>query len=368
MNGNVRIWMGAVLALAACAAWGGEDAQAPQQADLVKLLNDPPGTGLLVLFVAPDGQAAEHRMAVGDVLTHYAGKAVGALEDLQALAAEQRGEVEVGYLREGQARTVKVKAGKLGVNLVPVKKGQATELRPPATEVTFDFSKLEGAPRDSWYDFQIGGKKVGFEHNRLTTAGGRLMLRSTVAFDGGEQWGVNHFEVLAVATARPRPQILETHFTFVPTKVSTAGQRIGEPGQEPFKWHASFKGEKGPTSLTSEAPANTMADYLITPLASFMPREKGACWHYTVLSEAEGAALLPAGLFAAELEDVKVGVETRSCMRYEVHSMGRVTRSIWVDEKGQIVKNDYLGAQSVLVSKEAALQGLPESLKGLKGE
>ena len=63
----------------------------------------------------------------------------------------------------------------------------------------FDIARITQTPKqfEQWYRFVIDGKHVGYEHIRLEHDAEKKLIRSIseVAFDGGEQWGLNHFIV-----------------------------------------------------------------------------------------------------------------------------------------------------------------------------
>ncbi len=78
----------------------------------------PPGQGLYISRVVPNGNADLNGLRAGDVLTEYAGKAIMTYGDLKIIAADGGPKkVPVGYWRDGELRSVELAAGPLGVAL-----------------------------------------------------------------------------------------------------------------------------------------------------------------------------------------------------------------------------------------------------------
>ncbi|MBE7464781.1 MAG: PDZ domain-containing protein [Planctomycetes bacterium] len=364
---NVKALSFACWAVLACASSLRAEDAVLQLPDVLKLLEAPPATGLMVLFVEPGSQAEEVGIRRGDILLEYAGAPVASLDDLRRQAGGLAEASTAKIISKGQERSVEVRPGKLGLNVIPIKKGQPTALRPPATDVKFDFSALEKAPLDLWYNFYIDGRKCGVERHRLSVKDGELLLYSRVAFDGGPQWGVNDFKVEVAATAEPRPRLKRTRFEFVPAAAVTEGRR-GEAKETPgLPWQLRKTGGGKPDRESETLlPDDAMADYLLAQLAPFMPIEKGACWHASAVIEASGEVIGPAGLLCAGTDTLEVDGEASACARFETHAMGRITRACWVDAKSRLVRSDYNGAVSMLTTRERALATLPESLKAFE--
>ncbi len=364
--------VGKALGMVICAllAWAGElraEDSAPRLPDILKILEAPPATGLAVLFVEPGSQAEEVGIQRGDILLEYAGAPVASLDDLRRQAGGLAAASTAKIVSKGQERSVEVRPGKLGLNVIAVKKGQPTELRPPATNVKFDFAALEKAPLDLWYNFYIDGRKCGVERHRLSVKDGELLLYSRVAFDGGPLWGVNDFKVEVVASAESRPLLKRTRFEFVPAGAVTEGRRGETKDAQGLPWQIRKTGGGKPDRVSETVlPVDAMADYLLAQLAAFMPIEKGACWHASATIEASGEVIGPAGLLCAGTDTLEVDGEASACARFEMHAMGRITRASWVDAKSRLVRSDYNGAVSMLTTRERALAALPESLKAFE--
>ena len=211
MPPTLIVFVGILLLCLVLPALGGDEASGDP---VEQALASPQATGLLVTRVVDGTQAAEAGLLAGDVLTTYGGQTVGSIDALkaamQAVAAET---VDVLVVRrDGSEKTFSLKPGPMGVQLAPVEKGKGVEPLPPATKVAFDFSSLAQAPHDDWYAFTMNGERIGFEHGVSRLEDGKLVMRREVAFDGGEQWGVNHFDVTVVVTATAPPKLVSLRF------------------------------------------------------------------------------------------------------------------------------------------------------------
>jgi hypothetical protein len=255
--------------------------------------------------------------------------------------------------------------------MVPVVEGTPLQLRPPATGVEFDFSRLVGRPLDDWFAFHIGGTHVGFEHTVLGLEDGRLKLTREVAFDGGKEWGIQHFLVTITAEAGPQPRVLSGRFELPASGHLCEGRLVtdeaGTRWDSVLTWPEDEDGktvEKRETKRIDSPPKDLMPSYLIGELCAFMPRDIGASLHYTMLTDGTGELENPGSLYAAREEEVEVGGKAIRAMRFECRSMGGTGNVTWVDEAGRIAKHLYgEGVEAFLTTKRRALADLNPDIK-----
>ena len=242
---------------------------------------------------------------------------------------------------------------------------QSREPLPAATDVKFDFSSLAEAPHDDWYAFTLGGKKVGFEHGVNRLEDGKLVMRREVAFDGGEQWGVNHFDVTVVLTAEASPKLVSLRFENpIHGYVGEGAPAKDDAGQPVLRYTHNGSGEQETAdhAMPSDLPA--IPSYVVESLACFMPREKGACYHYRPITDGSGEIGRPAALLVMGSEDVEIGGETIATQKVQVHTFGGgPSTAFWVDAAGRVVKADYMGAVTTRAKKEDCLKDLHHGIQ-----
>ena len=354
-----------VLVLPASTVSAEEDAPA----DLVeKALVSPQATGLLVTDVVPETQAAQLGILPGDVIVVYDGHPTPSIAALRAaMQSVSTEKIEMLVIRlDGSEQTFALEPGTIGVQLTPVVKGKGLEPLPQATDVKFDFSSLTEAPHDDWYDFTLGGKHAGFEHGMAKLEDGKLVMRREVAFDGGEQWGVNHFDVTVVLTAEATPQVVSFSFYNPITGYSGEGTRLTDgDGKTVLRFkHTGDAG--GPTTVDHALPTDLPAlpSYVVETLACFMPREQGACFHYRSITDATGEIGRPEALAVMGEEVLTLGDAEVKTVKIQVHrARGGPSNAFWVNAAGRVVKADYGGPVTTVASKEDCLKDLHHGLQ-----
>ena len=368
MRGIVIAALGMLVALAP--AYAEEDVVESNLERLEKAMASPAATGLLVTSVGPGSQAAEKGIAVGDIVTSYDGAPTPTLEALGAAKgkAESAGKATMPVTlvaADGAPRTIELGSGPIGIGASAVEKGKAAGALPPATPFAFDFEGVKAQAHDDWYTFHFGdGPKVGFEHGMLEAKGDRLVMRREVAFDGGEQWGVNHFDVTIEMTLTSPPRPHRIRFANPATGYWAEGKRL-EDGQWHFEWTKEGEDE-GTETKTVGLPEGlpVIPTYLVETLAAFLPRKAGTCWHYRPMVDSNGEAMLPACLIVVGKETVKLAQGEVDAWKVEQRQLGgQVGGTYWISDAGRIVKSFYGMPVALLDTKEAALKDLHAAIK-----
>lgn len=355
----------------AVAQLGARAGEEPAAVPLEATLEDPPATGLAVLQVVEGSEAARVGVRLGDVIVAYDGLATTTEDALarakEAASAKER--VTVVLVRADGARAeAEVASGPLGVRVAPVAKGEGVGPLPAATAVVLDWTALEKAPQDDWYTFHLGpGPKKGFEHARVSLEGGRITMRREVAFDGGEQWGLNHFDVTVVVTAEDPPRLVSVRFENPVTAYVGVGEVAArEDGARElrFRWRQGADDDAGERRTVLPPDLPVVAGYFVETLATFMPREQGVCLHLRPVVDGWGTLEVRTALVCAAKETVDLAGEETPAWRFEQRSLaGNVVGTYWVGETGRVVASDYGGAQARRATKEEALADLPEGIR-----
>jgi hypothetical protein len=358
MSRAIAFMLMATVALSALAGEGEDPVKRLEAA-----FRNPPATGILITFVGAGTQAEARGVAVGDVFLSYNGVAT---PDIPALGAAKQAvgeltEIKAVFLGPEGEKTVILAPGPIGVNGAPVVKGEPAGTLPEETGVRLDFSVLEGGEREAWYAFSLDGEtKVGFEHVSVKVTGGKLFLRREVAFDGGEQWGVNHFDVTVVAELGPELTAVATRFENPISGWIGTGRRVtGEDGSAAWvkKWPEEDE-------VRSPLPGPVVPEYLVETLAELMPLQAGACFHFRPITEGMGSIGLPAALVVKGEEEIEFGAGTVKVWRIEQQRLGgTVNGTYFVSEDGRTLRTDYGGAMGTLTTKEAALADLHEDIQ-----
>lgn len=327
----------------------------------------PQATGLLVTQVVGGTQAEKAGFLAGDVLTRYGAVAVTSIDALrEAMQAVESETVDVVVVRrDGSEKTFALEPGPMGLQLAPVEKGKGVDPLPPATDVAFDFASLAAAPHDDWYAFTMNGERVGFEHAICTLEDGRLVMRREVAFDGGEQWGVNHFDVTVVLMAEPVPELVSLRFENpIHGYVGQGLPTKDDAGKAVIRYTQSVGDEEEVAEHAVPADLPAIPSYVVETLACFMPREQGACFHYRAVEDGSGAVGRPAALLVEGEEEIEVGGTKTKTWRLRVHTFGGgASTAFWVNAARRVVKADYMGAVTVAAKKEDCLKDLHHGLR-----
>ena len=334
-----------------------------EAADVETLLDNPPATGLLVSSVVDETAAKLAGVKPGDVIVSYGGTAVTSIEGLGKAKEAHAGKeaVEMRAVRGDKVIVFSIAPGQIGINLIPVTKGVAAAPLPKATPFEWDFSSLAKSPRDDWYEFHLpGAGKVGFEHATLRLEGDHLVLRREVAFNGGERWGLNHFDVTVKLALAPTLHAVSTRFENPVTK--WVGEGVLDPSKK--EWVFAWGGEGHERGdRTMPIVPEYLPDYMVESLAVFMPQTVGASFHFRSLSTGWPGPALTSALLAAAAEEITVGDVKVKTIRFDVTARGGpVSTKHWVDAEGRVVKSDYGSASAIRCTKERALSGLHEKL------
>ncbi len=324
--------------------------------------------GLLLTFVAEDGQAAKLGVVIGDVLLSYAGQPVPSLEALRAMVDANTQDAEVDpaktiaavFLHAGELVPLQVAPGKLGVAGDPVTAGVEIRFVPPARPLRFALEPLRAQSIDTWGVFTIDGAHEGYEHTALRLEGDVLHAFSEVAF-AHEKWGAQHFiqhDRVAIGGERP-----------VPLGLRHASADGGWSWEAEFVAPATWRSRETADGVTTphEVAIGALAlqDYVAAALPLIAVAEPEACLHYRMLiasdpgESRELKALVCRGEAETTLRD---GTSVRAT-RWDTVGLGKVVRTLWVRD-GRAIRHDY-GAGTIGwpgTTKEEALAGVAPEL------
>ncbi len=357
---SIALFAAGLLLTAAAATHAEED---PIEAALA----NPRATGLLVTAVVPDTPAQDESLAPGDVLLTYDGRGVTDLAGLAAgkEAAGGKETVVCTVLRAGGERVqISLPPGPLGVQLVPIAEGAPAAPLPADTGEVLDPSLADG--RDEWFDFTMGGKKVGMEHLRVRVEGAFVRFTHEVAFDGGKEWGLHHAIVRASlrcgTTAQPVSFSYENALTGWASR-----SRVIRDAQGRSAWRA-LAGKPDGETVTTEIPLrgglSSVPSYAVAQIARLLPQRKGACCRFQPVADWDGAPGLHAAIVCVGQETVTVGGTAHVTWKYEQRQLGgSVTGTYWFDAERRLVRADYGGPVATMATKEQALEGLSATLR-----
>lgn len=326
-------------------------------ADLDRVAREAPATGALVTALA-GGQSATLGLQPGDIITHYDNQPIDSPETLvKRVTANKTKPVNITFLRDGKVLIANAKPGRLGLHLRAIEKGKPLQLRPPATDVTLDFSSLKNAPRETWLAFYIDNKKVGYEFHRLSLKGDELTHEIEVAFDG--EGGRDPVAIITTARLRDRglPLLLRSRY------ITAHGECSIERTDAKFKLTLRQPGKPDETREAT-LPDAANSDYLVAGILSFLPLKPGTCVHYDVLNVSSGDMMNPNGMAVQAEEEIDHAGKKVKAWRIETWSLGQVGRTTWLDANGNELKNTYGGGyESRRSTREEALKDVPEKLK-----
>ena len=330
-------------------------------------LASPHATGLLVMGVVPDMQAAAAGFAEGDVLLTYDEKAV---TDLAALAsakeaAAQKARIWCEVLRaNGEEAKVGLLPGPLGLQLVPIEKGNPPAPLPADTGAAI--SATAAGEHDEWYSFSMGDGQVGLEHLSVRAEGEMLHFTHEVAFDGGEQMGLHHAVVRAVmrcgATVEP---VTFSYENALNGWISHSEIVRNEDGRA--VWH-SAGGPAGEEPRVTEIPLrgdqSSLPSYAVAQIARLLPQEAGACFRFRPVADWDGKPGLRSAIVCVAAETITIGETEHATWKYEQRQLGgSVTGTYWFDAGRRMVKAGYGGPVTTLATKAEAMAGLNPELK-----
>ncbi len=315
--------------------------------DLLRLLANPPGTGMMVTQIVAGGRGAAAGLREGDLIVKYAGVPVTTREGFIRLigAHAQEAAIPVIVLRGGKEQALEVKGGRLGLALTAVEKGKPIR-RPAETPYEPNLNALENS--EAFYDFNFGPQKAGFEMRRLEVKGDAVTLTRIVRFKFGE-FDEDMVMDMSMTKAKGMP-------------VKAIGFRSrGEQAAELKREGSLLKGKGGGEPLQILAPVNLIPSWAVDVVAQTMPREVGACHYFTRLEEL-GQLSPNCEILCAAKETVPVLGTATEAYRYDVRRYGEVTNRYWFTADHRLVKADYSGPTAELSRREKALENLPEGV------
>jgi hypothetical protein len=243
---------------------------------------------------------------------------------------------------------------------VPVTKGTPAELLPGDTGAVIDLSHAV-FPVDAWYAVEIDKQKVGYEHAMLTHDGDRVTLKTELAFtfkDSDGDLHQQHYAASVEMKSLTNPTILGSESRFEPGGFKNVGKLdptglAGKPA-----WVS-----KADQQTIISAPADLTADFGLEQLAAFLPTASGTCRHLTILNTGAGDLTERAALKVQGTEEIEISGKKIQTTRIDCHTIGEITRTIWVDEQHRVVKSYWLlyssfPLQATLTDRAGALAGV----------
>jgi hypothetical protein len=337
-------------------------APAPAPTDaLDRVIAAPGATGLLITSVQPGSQADRLGIESGDILLRYDGKPTPDYPSLNAAVGAAEGTVRLLLLRNGKELSRRAEKGRIGITLIPVQKGVAGQPLPPNTVTAFDFSRLADRPQDSWYAFHRGEERCGWGRIRAQLVGDRLLVLTEEIFEDGTQL-LDH-EVTCITTADDVPLLRMTAFRDRMNDWERFGTACAA-GEDEFKWTVVSRGE-GSNEEASQIRIGKgiVPAYILETLASFMPREKGACFRFSALFEGSGRVGLPSALVCTGTEKVDVAGTPTPVYRFEWQTLGGTTGAVyWLDGAGHVLRASYGEIHVERTTADDVLENQPESV------
>ncbi|MEN8150803.1 MAG: hypothetical protein ABFS86_13350, partial [Planctomycetota bacterium] len=301
-------------------------------------------------------------IAVGDIIISYAGKPTPDFPTLNAAVGAAEGAVPIVVVREGGEVPLSVQKGRIGVSLLPVVKGTPGTPLPKATVTKLDFSSLADRPHDSWFVFFREGERSGFARIRARLIGHRLIVLTEEVFE--DETGIMDHEVTCVTTSDGIPMVRMTAFR----DRMNDWERFGSAcpcGEGKFRWTVLSRGPGSDDEVFQvQIGIGVIPAYMMETLASFMPREEGACLRFKPLFEGSGRTGLPSALVCVKKEKVTVGGEEMSAWRFEWRTLGVPEGGTvyWLDDAGQLLRISSGEIHVEATTADDVMNGQPESV------
>ena len=338
-------WSWAALLLGA--ALGADERRDRLAQTIAPLLAKPPCEGLLIYEVLPGLQAEKAGLQIGDILTHYDGKAVRTVGQLQGLArtaaTENRGNLLVMARRGADAQETTLDAAPMGLRFVAVHPSDGRKLWRPGTPYAPNWEPLrkQAAARLTYGFLVFGDQPIGWSRSCLLSLGNnRYALRSQSSSRNGSNADLRDTTVVFDAD-RPtlRPLSVRTTVNNKPVLNvelkggALRGQRFGIPDSAPL-------------------PEDALVAELAALAAAAMPRAKDACLRCSYLPSGALSAAPFADLCCLGPDKLDYGKRTVACFRYDQTEFGRSMVHLWLDADGNLLKarfgggSDYARASS----------------------
>jgi len=325
------------------------------------VISAPGATGLLVTSVEPGSQAETVGIAVGDIVVAYAGTPTPDFPTLNAEVGAAEGAVRILLVRQGAEVSLSLEKGRIGVSLLPVVKGTAGTPLPKATVTALDFSSLADRPRDAWFAFYRGGERSGFARIRAHLIGHRLIVLTEEVFE--DETGIMDHEVTCVTTSDGMPALRMSVFR----DRMNDWERFGSAcpcGEGKFRWTVISRGPGSNDELfQTQIGLGVIPAYMMETLASFMPREEGACLRLTPLFEGSGRTGAPSALVCVKTEKVMVGGKETPAWRFEWRTLGAPEGTVyWLDGVGRLLRASFGEVHVERTTADDVMNGQPESV------
>ncbi|HVJ81925.1 MAG TPA: PDZ domain-containing protein, partial [Planctomycetia bacterium] len=349
-------------------AWLGAAALAPAQtprdkiaAVIAPILAKPSEDGLLVFDVLPMLQAEKAGFKIGDVITHYDGKPVHTTGHLrrfaQEAASENRSNILVVAMRNGQRLESEFQAAPMGVQLVPISKSQPRNLWRTATQNDFDADAVVrmAAKKHRWELVYHGENVVGWAHTYFADVGDRLVMRMQ-SYSKMNEGADRRDLVVSFKPGKPFPEVRSIRLAMNEKLLLDVS---GEGGV--------LQGERAGVKEKTKLPADVLHQDLAGLFACGMPRKAQACVRCSYL---ESGSLVPApfaDVYCLGRDSVKGHKETVAATRFDHTVFGQSVANYWVDDSGDLVQIGYPGGFRIVrtTSTQVALS-FPSALADFK--
>jgi hypothetical protein len=324
-------------------------------------LAKPPADGVLLWYVDKPAKAAGFEP--GDVLLSLNGVPTTTQEHFdRAFRLKAAGPVPNVVARRGNELTIDADrfiAYRCGP-LIGVAKGEAVELRPEATVASLDLSLVRAEPVSLTADHvsnafgnTTGKNRKGHRTWTLHKDKRRLVFTVTSSF---KEFGDHEFVVTGETDSAGRVSTT----VWADTLVSATVQAARRADVLTFTC-TDVSGT--PVHQTVAVPADCIPSTLVPILATLLPREEGASFRYTPVSEDAFPWWLPERgkrswfalemmrcgftVVCRELGKVRIGRHQVPAWRYDHVALGRTWAKTWLTPEGEFLVHDRLATSFV---------------------
>ena len=136
-------------------------------------------------------------------------------------------------------------------------------------------------------------------------------------------------------------------------------------GEGKFRWTVISRGPGSNDEIfQTQIGIGVIPAYMMETLASFMPREEGACLRFKPLFEGSGRTSLPSALVCVKTEKVMVGGRETPAWRFEWRTLGAPEAGTvyWLDGAGRLLRASLGEVHVERTTADDVMNGQPESI------